>query len=137
MDKEQNETVPRKSARSEVKKASLETYEEIILNCFRYLGFTRLIDVEVLTLREYFYRIKAYQLKQIDKEYDLHLQAWLIAQAKATKEQGKKQVPVFRTFKDFYDYEKRLKEAETERKAVSPKMRSAAQLAAKINAEGR
>lgn len=54
----------------------------------------------------------AFRLAQIDKEYDMHLQAWLNHQVTLTKEQGKKQVPVYTSFKDFYDYEKNIKEIE-------------------------
>ncbi|WZY01592.1 hypothetical protein NSQ26_06020 [Bacillus sp. FSL W7-1360] len=43
----------------------------------------------------------------------MHLQAWLNVQANSTKESGKKVVPVFKKFKDFFDYEKRLKEVVT------------------------
>lgn len=54
--------------------------------------------------------MKAYQLSRVDKEYELHLQAWLNQQAQATKSKGKKTVPVFRTFNDFFNYEERVNE---------------------------
>lgn len=53
--------------------------------------------------------------------------------AGATKESGKKQVPVFKTYKDFFDYEKQLKEVEKPQSKLTPQMRSMAQIAAKIN----
>lgn len=79
--------------------------------------------------------MKAYQLKQIDKEYDAHMQAWVNHQVTATKEQGKKTVSVYRDFKAFYDYESRLKEIEEPKEnKVTPKQKKLAQLAAKVNA---
>ncbi|MBM7542356.1 hypothetical protein [Amphibacillus cookii] len=65
-----------------------------------------------MTLYEYKMRMRAFRLQRIDDEYDMHLQAWLHQQVKATKEKGKRQVPVFQSFKQFYDYDKRIKEIE-------------------------
>lgn len=84
-------------------------------------------------MKEYELRMRAYQLQQIDKEADMHMQAWLNHQVTATKESGKKQVPVYRKFKDFYDYESRLNEVLAPHKSskVSPQMRQAVQRVAK------
>lgn len=91
----------------------------------------------MLTLYEYQMRMKAFNLARIDKEHDMHLQAWLNHAVTATKEQNKKQVPVYKKFKDFYDYEKRSKEVEGKKqKVITPKMRRMARIAAKVN-EGR
>lgn len=54
-----------------------------------------------MTLYELRLRRKAYQRK----ERDMHWQAWLIAMAQATKQQGKSIVPVFRSFDRFYQTE--------------------------------
>jgi hypothetical protein len=55
--------------------------------------------------------MEAYRLKQVDMEYNAHLQAWLNFAVKATKKTGKgKSRPVYSKFKRFYDYEKRLEE---------------------------
>lgn len=81
--------------------------------------------------------MKAYQLKRIDKMHEMHLQSWLNHQVTATKEKGEKQVPVFETYKDFFDYEKKLEEIEQpKKKAISPKLKRLAQIAAQAN-EGR
>ena len=91
-------------------------------------------DIEVLSLYEYQMRMKAYQLARVDKEYDMHLQAWLNHAVKATKEQGKKQVYVYKNFKDFFDYEKRIKEVEKpKRRILTPHQRRLARIAAKVN----
>lgn len=88
-------------------------------------------DVEVLTLREYTLRMKAYQLQRVDREYEMHLQAWLNHAVTATKEQGKKQVPYYKKFKEFYDYEKRLKEVSSKKRRgmITPQMKRMARLA--------
>jgi len=73
--------------------------------------------------------MRAYQLQQIDKEMDMHMQAWLNHQVTASKEKGKKQVPVYSKFKDFYDYEKRINEV------IKPKKKSKIPLNIKKAAE--
>ena len=65
-----------------------------------------------LTIPEYELLMEAAQLKQIDQDYRNHLQAFLNFAVKAEKRAGKgKTKPVYKTFKQFFDYEKRLKEA--------------------------
>ena len=50
--------------------------------------------------------MEAAQLKQIDADYRNHLQAFLNFAVKAEKKAGKnKSKPVYRKFKQFYDYE--------------------------------
>lgn len=81
-------------------------------------------------------RMKAYHLARVDKEYEMHLQAWLNHVVTATKEQGKKQVPVYKSFKEFYDYEKELKKVEQSRQSIlTPHQRRLAKLAAQVNKE--
>lgn len=64
-----------------------------------------------MTIREYELRIKAYHLRRLDKEYEIHLQAWTTNQVKAQKKKGSKSTePYFKNFDDFFDYEKREKE---------------------------
>src|SRR5699024_12436951 len=115
---------------------SNETYKNIIINCFRYLGYVNLQDIKELTLYEYEARMHAYKLSQVDKERDMHLQAWLNYQVTATKESGKKQVPVFKSFKEFYNYERNLKEIEShmnETNKLSDDVRRKAQIAKRLN----
>lgn len=47
--------------------------------------------------------MKAVSLRQVDDDYRTHAQAFLNVCAKATK--GKKGTPVYKRFKDFFDYE--------------------------------
>lgn len=60
--------------------------------------------------------MKAFNLSQIDKQYDMHMQAWLNHQVTATKNVGSKDKPkmepVFKDFKSFFDYEKAIKSLE-------------------------
>lgn len=86
-----------------------------------------------MTLYEYEMQMRAYNLKRVDKEYDIHLQAWLNHAATATKEQGKKVVSVYKDFQDFFDYKKRLRELETPTKRTEPHLIRLAQIAKKAN----
>ncbi len=53
--------------------------------------------------------MRAAVLRRVDREYEIHLQAWTMQQVKATRNKGRS--PRYKTFKDFFDYEARLKEA--------------------------
>lgn len=59
-----------------------------------------------LTLKEYELRMKAYSLHTLDEEYKAHKQAWINHQVKATKQIGKKTVPVYKKFEQFFDFKK-------------------------------
>lgn len=68
-------------------------------------------DIECMTLHEYGLRMKAHRLKEIDRAYEIHLQAWASSIVQATKKQGKdKIVPVYKTFDQFFDYEGKIRE---------------------------
>jgi hypothetical protein len=68
----------------------------------RHCGLFDQIKLGRITLAQYYMIMRAIQLKQIDEQRNIHLQAWLNVQAKATKEKGKKIVPHFKTFNDFF-----------------------------------
>lgn len=69
------------------------------------------LEIDRMTLYEYDMRIAAYHLRQVDREYEIHLQAWANWNVQAMKSQGKnKRVPVFKNFKQFFDYEQRVKD---------------------------
>lgn len=57
--------------------------------------------------------MEAARLKEIDKDYRNHLQAWLNRLVKAEKKGGSKgkTKPVYEKFKQFYDYEEHLGKA--------------------------
>lgn len=77
-----------------------------MINCFAYLGFTDIYDVYALDLHDYVLMMRGHRLRELDRQYEMHWQAWLNQSAQATKEKGKKHVPVFDSFKQFFDYEK-------------------------------
>lgn len=87
-------------------------YEQVAVDCFRFFNFRSFDEVDALSMAEYEILMKAYKLKQIDKLYYIHRTAYENQRAKATKKQGKNFVSVYKSFKDFFDYEKELKEAE-------------------------
>ena len=85
-----------------------EFYDEITINCFALLGMTNLLEIERMTLYEYDLRLRAWERERAYRDYDLHLQAFLNALAQSTKTVGKKSVARYKTFKEFFDLEKRL-----------------------------
>lgn len=88
----------------------MDKYDEIALNCFRYLDYRSFDEVDKLTMKEYRLLMKACEYKRVDKEYWVHLGAYLTVVAKAEKRVGRtKSKPVYNTFKKFYDYESALK----------------------------
>lgn len=84
-----------------------EIYSQIALECFQYLGFKSFEEVDRLTIPEWKLLRKAIELKQEEKDYRNHLQAFLNFKAKARKKSGR---PVFTIFKKFYDHEANLRE---------------------------
>ena len=70
------------------------------------MDFKSFAEVDRLTIPEYTLLMEAVQLKQVDTDYRNHLQAFLNFAVKAEKKAGKgKTKPVYRKFKQFYDYE--------------------------------
>lgn len=90
---------------------------------------------------EYEARMHAFRLSRIDEEYDMHLQAWLNNQATATETKGsgksQKTVSIYKNFKEFFDYDKKIKEEiginETN---IKPQYKHMAKVAAEVNARG-
>ena len=86
-----------------------DTYKEVALNCFRYLNFKSFDEVDKLTIPEYNLLMEAVQLKEVDKDYRNHLQAFLNFAVKAEKKVGKGRTkPVYQRFRKFFDYEKEV-----------------------------
>lgn len=66
-----------------------------------------------MTIPEYNLLMEAVQLKQVDEDYRNHLQAFLNFAVKAEKKSGKnKSKPVYRKFKQFYDYDAELRKVD-------------------------
>lgn len=67
--------------------------------------------------------MKAWRLKQVDEDYKMHLQAFLNYQVQGKRKAGKnKTKPVYRTFKDFYNYDAELKKVMREPKKKSDQL---------------
>jgi len=64
-------------------------------------------EVDRLEIPDYELLLKAAELRQVDGEYTAHEIAFLSVAAKATK--GKRGTPVYKRFKDFFDYEGAVK----------------------------
>ena len=80
-----------------------EQYREAAISCFRYLGFTSFEQVDRLTIAQYEIMMEALRYRIVDDEYFLNVAA------QAQKKSGKKTVPVYKRFRNFFDYEKELK----------------------------
>lgn len=68
----------------------------------RYCGVYDQVQLGRMTLTHYYIVMKSVSLQLVDKQRDLYLQAWLNIQAKATKQKGKKTVPYFKSFDEFF-----------------------------------
>ena len=90
-----------------------ELYQDAATNCFRYLGYTSFSEVDRLTLPEYQLMMKAVQLREADKDYRSHAQAFLNFAAQGRKRNGK---PVYTRFEKFYDREKALRRIQGEKR---------------------
>lgn len=95
-------------SREEVEETFNEFYERVAMTCFRYLGFKNLDQVDNITPYEYRLLMKSKELQIVDKQYEIHLQAYLNMSAQARRRAGKKMKPVYAKFDKFFDYQKQL-----------------------------
>jgi hypothetical protein len=93
-----------------------EQYRETAINCFRYFHFTSFEQVDRMTIAQYEIMLEALEYQMIDDEYRAHRQAFLNFAVQAEKKSGKKTVPVYRRFRQFFDYEKELKKMRERKK---------------------
>ena len=84
---------------------------------FAYFGITDFAKAGQMTLTEFKFRQRAHLLKELDRDREIHLQAYLNRVAKATTRDGKSYQ--FKSFEDFYNHEK-LKEQVLGRKNQIP-----------------
>ncbi len=90
------------------------------MNCFRYFGYKSFAEVDRLTIPEYRLLMEAERMKQIDRDYRNHLQAFLNFSVQAEKKAGKgKTRPVYSRFEKFYNYEKEIEKAKNSGKSKS------------------
>lgn len=87
------------------------------INCFRYLGFTSFEQVDQLTIPQYEILMEAMELRMLDDSLREHRQAFLNLAVQAQKKAGKgKTRPVYRRFKQFFDYDRELAKVKNRRK---------------------
>lgn len=80
----------------------------------------------------------AYELRNFDSRYKLHQLAYLNQVAKSTKVIGKREVSLFPTFNEFFDYDKELRKIEggEEEIPVDNMKKAMLNINAEINREG-
>lgn len=67
-------------------------------------------EINILTLNQYNLLMKGAELRLLDKEHLIYKQAWLNRVVKTTEMRNRKEVYVYGSFKDFFDYEKKYRE---------------------------
>lgn len=75
------------------------------------MDFKSFAEVDRLTMPEYELLMEAVRLKQVDKDYRNHLQAFLNLAVKAEKKVGRKSRPIYSKFKKFYNYKEEQEKA--------------------------
>ena len=79
------------------------------ISCFRYFGFTSFEQVDCLTIAQYEMMTEALELQMLDHDFREHRQAFLNFAVRAEKKAGKnKTKPVYRKFRQFFDYDREL-----------------------------
>lgn len=69
-----------------------------------------------MTIAQYEIMLEALEYQMVDDECRAHRQAFLNFAVQAEKKSGKKTVPVYRRFRQFFDYEKELKKMRERKK---------------------
>lgn len=93
------------------------------MNCMRYFGMTSMAEIDRVTLPEYRWRMKAANLRNLDKIHYIHLQSWTNRQVKAARRNGS---PVYKRFRQFFNFEKeekKLLEKEKKEKGGAERIR--------------
>ena len=67
-------------------------------------------EINILTLNQYNLLMKGAQLRLLDEEHLIYKQAWLNRVVKTTEMRNRKEVYVYGSFEDFFDYEKEYRE---------------------------
>lgn len=75
----------------------------MVVDCLRYFNINDMYQIETMTISEYYTRLEAYQLKQIDIQRDLALQSWFNQSVQATTGSSKNPKPKYTKFDKFFD----------------------------------
>lgn len=63
-------------------------------------------EIDRMTFRDFRLRLKAYELRRLDEEYQISLLAWQMREIGAKKKSGKyKYKYIYDSFRKFFDYE--------------------------------
>lgn len=77
--------------------------------------------------------MQAYNLRKVDREYEIYLSAWVNREVNAEKSVGKDKTElVYKKFDKFYDYEKREREAFGESEVTSDKYKDLLKIAKRL-----
>lgn len=90
--------------RNEEREITIDEYKAIAIALFD----VSLLEASRMTMYEYKMRMFAYEIKRQKDMEKISISAWLNNQAKATKQIGKKQIPYFKKFENFYNSEKQF-----------------------------
>lgn len=91
---------------------SAQFYREILLTAMAYLGINDLDKIKRMTLDEYYLRLEAYQLRNLQRQEELATQAWLNQTVQATVG-NKNPKPKYTKFTAFFDrqaYERKIRQ---------------------------
>lgn len=75
----------------------------MVVNCLRFFDLTDMYKIETMTISEYYTRLEAYQLKQVDVQKNLALQSWFNQSVQATTGSAKNPKPKYSKFEKFFD----------------------------------
>lgn len=101
-----------------------------------YFNMNDLAEIGRMTLKDFRLRKQAYLMRSLEREREMHLQAFLNRNIKATNKKGDKYA--IEKFEDFYDAEKRMNEilGKTNNKPVSQDLIERAKRIQKMRKEG-
>lgn len=71
---------------------------------------TNMQEIERMTLKEYAWRVEAYRVREFEELYKVHRQAFIHQAVKSTERRGNKIEPKYKTFDEFFNYEKKRRE---------------------------
>lgn len=87
-----------------------EVWDSIYVWFFQHLSHFSLFDIENMNYKEYILRREAERRRKLEEENRIHKQAYLNYIVEATEEKRKgKHEPVYKTYKDFFNYEEEKK----------------------------
>lgn len=81
--------------------SSKEVYEDMLASALGLYGVSSILEAKRMTLEEFNVRKRGYLMKRLEREREIHLQAYLNRLIKATDKSGKKYL--YKDFNEFYN----------------------------------